>query len=50
MSEAKTMTNDTLTEDEQELFERLADRYEGEDVGRIAEAVLQSLDNEEAKS
>ena len=50
MSEAKSMTNDELTEEEQALFERLAERFEGEDVGRIAEAVLQSSDNEEANS
>jgi len=40
-----------LTDDERDLFERLADRYEGEDVGRICEVVLQSSDsNEEANS
>lgn len=39
-----------LNEDERELFERLADRYEGEKIGRIFELVLQSDDNEEASS
>jgi hypothetical protein len=41
---------DELTDDERELFERLADHYDNE-VGRIFEIALQSsTDNEEANS
>ena len=42
---------DELTDDERELFERLADRYDNE-VGRIFEIALHSseTDNEEANS
>lgn len=41
-----------LTADEREVFERLADRFDGEDIGRICVAVLQSreTDSEEASS
>jgi hypothetical protein len=35
-------TPDELTDDEQSVFERLADRYDDSDVGRIADLVLQS--------
>ncbi|WP_135828544.1 kinesin [Halorussus halobius] len=38
-----TSDRDALTDDEQSVFERLADRYDDDsDVGRIAELVLQS--------
>jgi hypothetical protein len=33
---------DTLTKDERSVFERLADRHEDDDVGRICELALQS--------
>jgi len=41
-----------LTDEEEALFERLAERHEGEDVGRIFEFVVQSSDteSEEARS
>ncbi|ADD05182.1 kinesin protein family member [Natrialba magadii ATCC 43099] len=44
--------NDELTDDERELFERLAAKHEDdEEVSRICEMVLQSsADNEEANS
>ena len=49
-SPAPDPTNDELTEDERELFERLADHYDNE-VGRIFEIALQSsTDSEEASS
>jgi hypothetical protein len=38
-----------LTPDERETFEFLAERFEGEKVGELAELVLQSC-NEEANS
>ncbi|MXV62107.1 kinesin [Natronorubrum sp. JWXQ-INN-674] len=42
--------SDELTDDERELFERLANRYDDE-VGRIFEIALQSsTDSEEANS
>lgn len=51
-NEGSASVDDQLTEDERGAFERLADRYEGEDIGRICEVVLQSndADNEEASS
>jgi len=47
-----SMTDDSgdRTDSDAAVFERLADDFEGEDVGEIAEAVLQSLDSEEANS
>lgn len=42
-------TVDSLTDDERALFERLADRYEGEDVGRICNLVLQSSSDESSE-
>lgn len=62
MSNAPTYNTDTsetdmesegaqLTDEERELFERLAERYEGEPLGRIFEIALQSSPaNEEANS
>jgi hypothetical protein len=43
-------TNDELTDEEKSVFERLAESHEDDDVGRICEIVLQSSDNEEARS
>lgn len=40
----------TLTEEERGPFERLRERHPDDDVGKIADVVLQSADNEEAKS
>lgn len=42
--------DEQLTEDERETFERLADEYADEEIGEVFETVLQSSDNEEAKS
>ncbi|WP_135852586.1 kinesin [Halorussus salinus] len=41
-----------LTVDERAVFDRLADRHDGTEVGQIAEAVLQSSsdESEEARS
>lgn len=39
---SSTSTEDTLTEDERSVFERLADRHEDDAVGRICELALQS--------
>lgn len=37
-----------LTDEERSLFERLESRFEGEDIGQIASAFLQSDSREEA--
>lgn len=50
-TDPQTSTDGQLTDDERALFERLADQYDGDDVGRIARTVLQSsTDSEEASS
>lgn len=38
---------DRMTEEERHLFERLADRYEGEPLGDAFEIALQSSDDKE---
>lgn len=40
---------ESTASDDRQVFERLAERFEGEPVGEIAETVLQSF-NEEANS
>lgn len=40
----------TLTDDERDVFERLADEYEDDTLGRICELVLQSDSREETNS
>lgn len=40
---------DELTDEERQVFEEMADEHDG-DAKRIAEAVLQSLEREEARS
>ncbi|KAB1192030.1 kinesin [Haloferax sp. CBA1148] len=50
---SKSTTHGGLTDDERELFERLHDKFKGEDIGRVFEIALQSssdTDNEEASS
>ena len=53
MSEATSNSrSDTLTQEERDVFERLADRYDDDDdIKRICELVLQSSEpSEEASS
>lgn len=51
-SDSSGSDTDGLTPDERALFERLADKYEEKEIGRIFELVLQSTDSdsEEARS